>query len=332
MKSTLFAFGFLFWTSSFFAQKSAGNIRPTDFDRLTVLEDSLAFLAKIVVQDTLSENRLAAQEKLLPMLRAALAIPNSFNFAFSKVENIAIQKPSDGSFRILTWQLFEDEDHYRYFGFVQLNRSKPTVYELVDNSKKLEKPERLSLSPQEWYGALYYNITAFKTKEGMKYLLFGYNANDRYERIKVCDVLILSNRASVERGGILTFGAPVFEVADIQGRRPQKFHRLILNYSAEASLRLNYDTETGLIVHDHLQEMGTQNPNYPLTYVPDGTYEAFELKKAGYWAHIDKLPTHAMDEAPRPVPKERSRNRVKQTKADAQKFEWPEDAKKQKND
>ena len=318
MKPVIISFLILIFQHGLFAQKEATDIKPADFKKLEQLEDSIANLAKIAVQDSILDNRMVANVQLNALMKEALNVPNAFNYAFTKVENIAIQKPTDGAFRIFTWQLFVSESEYKYFGYVQLNRSKPTFFELKDEAKQLIDSEKETLAPEHWFGALYYNIKEFKTNDGMKYLLFGYNANDQYERIKLCDVLIL-------RGGQIKFGAPVFEIADISGVRKQKLNRLILNYSSNSTMRLNFDPELNIVIHDHLEKIGTKEPNLPFTFVPDGTYEAFELKKDGVWSHVDKLAITDMDEAPRPKPTLNSRNRVKDVKANAQKFEWPKE-------
>ncbi len=321
MKPIIISFIFLVFQNIVFAQKEAGDIKPADFKRLEQLEDSMALIAKIAVQDSVLDNRMQANSALIPLMEAALNIPNSYNYAFTKVENIAIQKPMDGAFRVFTWQLFIDETEYRYFGYVQLNRSKSVFFELSDASRKLENAEKEVLKPENWFGAIYYNVKEFKTKDGMKYLMFGYNANNQYEKIKVCDVLTV-------KSGHITFGSPVFEINDIQGVRKQKLHRLVLNYSADAVLRLNFDPEMNIVIHDHLEQIGTKDPNIPFTYVPDGTYEAFELQKDGTWMHVDKLANTEMKTAPRPKPTLNSRNRIKNAKDNAQKVVWPEEVKK----
>ncbi len=321
MKPIIISFILIVFQHILLAQKEADNIKPADFKRLEQLEDSIAVLAQIAVQDTGLNNRMQANSALIPLMEAALSIPNSFNYAFTKVENIAIQKPIDGAFRVFTWQLFIDETEYKYFGYVQLNRSKSVFFELTDESRKLENAEKEVLTPEHWFGAIYYNVKEFKTKEGMKYLLFGYNANNQYEKIKVCDVLVL-------RGGKISLGSPVFEIADIQGVRKQKLHRLVLNYSADAVLRLNFDPEMNIIIHDHLEKIGTKDANIPFTFVPDGTYEAFELQKDGLWTHVDKLANTELKTAPRPKPTLDSRNRIKSAKDNAQKVVWPEEVKK----
>ena len=302
------------------AQTQKPTIKPADFKRLQELEVLIADLARRAVQDTLVNTRLVANGQMIPLIKEALTIPNSFNYAFTKIENISIQQPQDGTFRILTWQLYINDDEYKYFGYVQLNRPKPPIIELSDASQNLKDSDKESLSPDRWFGAVYYNLKEFKTNDGMKYLLFGYNANDKNERIKLLDVLVL-------RGGQVRFGSPVLEVADIQGVRKQKLHRLILNYSAEATMRLNFDPEMNIIIHDHLEQMASKTSSLPFTYVPDGTYEAFQLQKDGMWTHVDKLANTEMKTAPRPMPTLNSRNRPKDAKSNAQQVVWPEDAK-----
>jgi hypothetical protein len=315
MKKLVFAFILLIINSLAHAQVKKEAVRSTDFERLMVLEDSIARLAKIAVQDSLVEDRQAANDRLLPLMREALALPNAFNFPFSKVENMSIQQPKDGAFRIFTWQLYVDSVTYQYFGFIQLNRSKPTVYELKNAISDMSKPESQSLTTDRWFGCVYYNLKEYKTQDGMNYLLFGYNANNADEHIKVCDVLVL-------RGANVRFGAPVFEVADIAGRKKERLNRIVLTYAADVVVRLNYDAEMGCVIHDHLEEMASKNPNLPFTYVPDGTYEAFELKKE-IWQHLDKVPTQVLSDGQAPRPTPILNKKGKMTKEDVKNFKFP---------
>lgn len=314
MKKLLFLSILLIFNGLAIAQIKQNPSTSAVSDRLVILEDSMAQLAKIAVQDTLLAQRQAANERLLPLMREALALPNSVNYPFSKIENVSIQQPQDGAFRIFTWQLMIDENTYQYFGFVQLNRSKPIVYELENNSSDLSKTEKEVFEPNRWFGCVYYNLKEFKTKDGTKYLLFGYNANNADEHIKVCDVLVL-------RGATVRFGAPVFEVADIAGRPKERLNRLVLTYAADVVVRLNFDAELGFIIHDHLETMASKNPNIPFTYVPDGTYEAFELKKE-IWQHLDKVPTQILSEPPRPNPILDKKGKM--TKEEVRDFKFPD--------
>lgn len=315
MKKLVFVFIALIINHLATAQTKREAGRSADYERLVVLEDAIARLAKIAVQDSLSEDRQAANDRLLPLVREALSLPSAFTYPFSKIENLSIQQPKDGAFRLFTWQLCLDENTYKYYGFLQLNRSKPLVYELNNASADMSKPEKESLDIDRWFGCVYYNLKEFKTKEGMKYLLFGYNANNADEHIKLCDVLVL-------RGSAARFGAPVFEVADIAGRKKERLHRLVLTYAADVVVRLNFDEELGFIIHDHLQEMASSNPNLPFVYVPDGTYESFELKK-DTWEHVDKVPTDVLSDGQAPRPKPILDKKRRMTKDDVKNFKFP---------
>jgi hypothetical protein len=302
-----------------FAQKKAETLSTSDLDKLSSLETQMAVLAKTMLLDSFENNRLAAHEKLMPMVREALNTPNSFNYTFEKVEHISIQYAPDRSFRIITLQLMKDWAHYKYFGFIQPNLSKSKLYELKDFAKDIQKPENQVLGPEKWFGCLYYNIRQFKSKEGAKYLLFGFNAHDTIEKIKVVDVLTMN-------GGMPKFGSPVFERQE-RGIT-KKSNRLVFYHGYEASMRLNYDEEMGMIVHDHLQDVGTNYADVPSVGVPDGTYEAYELKK-GVWQHIVKLQNTEMDEAPRPMPVSKKPKIV--DKESMKNFSFPDEVKNGKN-
>ncbi len=297
-----------------FSQKKGETIAPKDLEKLTQYEDTLAYYGRIAVTDSIIERRLAAQERLLPTLRLALGVPNAFHYAFDKLQNIAITYPQDRSFRIFTWQLMVHEAHYQYFGFIQTNASKSIVYELKDGSKNIQRPESQILSKDKWFGALYYGIRDFKSKDGVKYLLFGYNAMDTIEKVKLCDVLTL-------RGGQPKFGASVFHKTE-RGR-DISHNRLMLYHAADAVIRFNYDADMDMVVHDHLEDIGRTDK---VVAVPDGTYEAYKLEK-GVWEHVNQLATTEMDTAPIPVPKLGSKAKVVD-KQNSKDFKWPEEVTK----
>jgi hypothetical protein len=73
-----------------------------------------------------------------------------------------------------------------------------------------------------------------------------------------------------------------------------------LEFSAEASVKLNYDQALGMIVFDHVISMEGQHGEGP-TYVPDGSYEAFKIMKDKL-VYLEKLPVTVLKDAPRPSP------------------------------
>lgn len=258
---------------------------------LEVMEDSLAVFAYGMLTDTSADRRFLYCRTFIPLLVETLKTPHSFDYPFSELESISIQYPPDSSFRIFTWQLYVDADDYRYFGSIQFNQENLKLIPLVDRSFQVEDLEQDVLFPESWYGSVYYNIREAKGPQGTYYLLFGFDAYEFFRKRKVVDVL------SFDQEGKPYFGMPVFR----KEGSPQTKNRLLLEYYAEASVRLNYDEMLELLMYDHLIEM--QGPaNAGPVMVPDGSYEAYQLGADGYWYHQDKVFDQISEEAPRPFP------------------------------
>jgi hypothetical protein len=239
----------------------------------------------------------------------------SFGYGFEKLQNVSIQYPTDKSFRIITFQTFINRNEFKYFGYVQFNQTKSKYFVLKDQSASLLTAENEVLNPEKWFGCVYYKLKEFKSQEGMKYLLFGFNAKDDYEKVKLCDVLTL-------KGNKISFGAPVFVTKPQEHKKQTITKRLIQIYSSEAAMRFNYDEEMTMIVYDHLMPGTSRNPDIPYVQVPDGTYEAFVFKK-GLWEYIEQLPNTPMREAPREMPVIDKKAKVVD-KENARNFKFPE--------
>jgi len=279
-----------------FSAVSSGQkpeIAEKDLAQLKEWEDTIALLSYAIINDSFPENRFGATKKLIPTLVQALKVPNSFNYPFDRVQSISIQYPEDSTFRIFSWQLYVDVNEYRYYGAIQINSGELQLYPLVDRSFDIQDVEYEVLPSEKWYGALYYGIKAFPTPGGMKYLLFGYDAFSLFNKRKVIDVLSFPD-------GKPQFGAPVFITNEQEGGL-QVRNRLLFEYSAEASVKCNFDPVLDMVVVDHLVEAGELYEGQGPSRIPDGSYEAFQLSE-GVWKHISMLENQIMDEPPRPFP------------------------------
>lgn len=272
--------------------KRAGRLSAAAIEQLQRVEDTLAVLAYAVVNDSIEQERFGACRALITGLVRALKVENSFNYRFDKLKSISILAPQDSSFRIFTWQLFVNDSTYRYYGAIQMNQSALQLHALRDRSFEMEsKPVGEALSADKWYGALYYQLRAFESKKGVKYLLCGFDAYSFFEKRKVIDIL------SFDEAGKPTFGAPVF-VRD--GGKISDEHRLLFEYSAEASVRVNWDEQYKMILFDHLIPL--RSPfGRGTTLAPDGSYDGLRYEK-GYWVYIAKVFNDFQEEAPRPEP------------------------------
>ncbi len=259
---------------------------------MSSLEDSLQALSEIFMTDALLENRTAACETFIPTLVKALEEKNSFTIPFDSLTRISIQYPPDSSFRIFTWQLYVDTDDYRYFGAIQMNTEDLQLIPLKDQSANVEDPEFEILDPDNWYGAVYYNLKAFDTPDGTQYLLFGFDGYQFFDKRKIVDVLRF-------RDGSPVFGAPVFATLE-EGRGPITQNRLVREYSSTSTIRCNFDTEHNVILLDHMATVQRVDGN-GLSLIPDGTYEGYRYKD-GLWVYEEKLFHVILEEAPRPKP------------------------------
>lgn len=278
--------------------KPAGKLSAEAVQRLHIGEDTLAILAYAMVNDSYPDLRFLACKSLITALVRTLKTENSFRYPFDRLKSVSILAPPDSSFRIFTWQLFVDDSTYRHYGAIQMNQSELKLFPLIDRRFEMQGlPLYEQLPPNRWYGAVYYNLRPFDTREGRKYLLFGFDGYSFFDKRKVLDVL------SFNAAGEPVFGAPVFERPD--GSTDE--HRFVLEYTAEAKVRLNWDEQYQLIIMDHLIPYPSPYTGGTM-YVPDGSYDGLKFEK-GRWKFVDKVFNDSQEEVPRPYPVFDERNR-----------------------
>ncbi len=257
------------------------------------VERQLIELGRTLLTDTLPEQRALAAENIKITLTETLNQAGSFEYPFDSLTSLSILTPKDKSFRVFSWQLYKDIDQYEYFGIIQVAGKKPTIHVLEDQSETvaMEDLPYEVLTKDSWYGALYYNIKEYKTKKGKRYLLFGADGYRFFSKRKVVDVLYFENDQPI-------FGDVAFFPSE-EDRPDLAYSRLVFNYSAATSIRVNYDDYLNLLIFDNL--LSTNNELGQETYLPDGSYRGYKLK-SGRWIAVEKIFHHTWDEAPRPEP------------------------------
>ncbi|HXH18703.1 MAG TPA: hypothetical protein VNJ07_06430, partial [Chitinophagales bacterium] len=187
---------------------------------------------------------------------------------------------------------------FRHYGAIQMNSSgKLHLFPLFDYSDSLSDATNMVVDADQWFGALYYNIYEFTHKGKKYYTLFGFDQNDLWSSKKLLDVLHFEN-------GKPLFGAPIFQFEDSAGNKTL-LSRFILEFRKDAIVTLNYSANDKMIVYDHLVAPEERLADMKFTFIPDGTYEGFRLKK-GKWHHVNKIKTiniNQFDNPPVPVPK-----------------------------
>ncbi|NJN78151.1 MAG: hypothetical protein HC803_07315 [Saprospiraceae bacterium] len=168
------------------AQEYTKIFSDSDLETIRSYEDSVDVLSGLMLHDTSETSRFLSCKYMIKHLVHALKVDNSFQYKFPQFERISVQYPEDSSFRIFTWQLYVNENEYRYYGAIQMNSEKLKLLPLSDRSESIPNPDMTLTTNAEWFGAIYYNIKQVDSEKfGRYYLLFGYDANDFFYSSKV---------------------------------------------------------------------------------------------------------------------------------------------------
>ena len=255
---------------------------------LTTLQSKLSFYGDVMVSALEAENREYASDKFYKAFKEYSDSVNIYEADLSFLRTLSVLDAEDGKFRLISWQIEKASYVFHYKAFLVFPEG--DRIELLNKRGVDNSIQYMTLSPDQWYGALYYNL---KKLDDSHYLVFGYNGYDRYDHVKIADVLVLD-------GKNLSLGTEIFEDREDRGTYNQ---RLSIIYSSDATVNLNYNPGLKMIIMDHLiAKMGKQEGQGP-TMFPDGSYEGFELVE-GKWKYIEKLYDHSYGEnnAPRPKP------------------------------
>lgn len=285
----ILSFLFFFFSQTITAQE---EISPSDLEYIQTMEDTLALIAFATINDSISENRFGATRELAKRLVKTLKKPNSFHYPFSRLSQyVSIQYPQDSTFRVFTWQLFVNDNEYRYYGAIQMNTTDLKLFGLIDRSFNMTGDlEQMTTNPKEWYGALYYGIKTVEQADGNYYLLFGYDHSEFFRQRKIVEVLHFQNNGSPQ------FGLPVF----LDEKTAKTKNRLVIEYSTATSAGIRYDEIQEMIIFDHLVTMNGQYGEGPTNF-PDGSYEGY-IEKDGKWLYVEKIFDQVSDEPPFPEP------------------------------
>lgn len=257
---------------------ASAQLSQPDSLALRAWEDSINRYCDDLFENPVQRKRQEASNHIISALKTALLTPRSFEFPFDRLESIAIVQPADSAFRIFTWQLAYDNNTYRYFGAIQMNRDSLPLYPLIDYSVLMsDDVSRLVTDNERWYGALYYDIVRVSTDTMHYYTVFGYDGNNAMSTKKVADVLWFTPEGDVR------FGAPIFDLGEEHPR-----FRYVMEFKKGAAAGIRYSREYEKIVFDHLIPINKESEGMYFNYVPDGSYDAFEWN-GGSWTIIDKL-------------------------------------------
>jgi hypothetical protein len=272
----------------------AQKISVSDIRVLKQKEDSLKYLAKNLIVDSLTGARMRNDSLFIRTLVRSLQVKNSFYYPFDSVQGVSKLYAPDSTFRIFSWSLSYDDFYSRQRAAIQYKTPDGSLrlVPLTDYSEFTTAPTDSIRSKDNWIGAVYYNIIKTEYNGKKYYTLFGFDDNSLRSSKKWIDVLTFDNRNLPVFGGNFSFEN------DTAKRSPQK--RFFIEYKKEASTLVNYAPEMNMILVDHLISE-SQEDDKPYTLIPDGDYEGFEWKN-GKWIHINKVFDQKLEDGQAPMP------------------------------
>lgn len=241
-------------------------------------ETDLAFYADVMVNAMEPAHRVKAYEQFNLGLEEVLNQEGSYEYKFEKLKWVSITNAPDESFRFLSWQLSGPDDTFDYKSYFQNNTTLVELKNTIEYGRNVEFDE---MTPENWYGRLIYDIMPMDDY----YLLFGFRQLDKFTKTKSVEILKVNDNE-------LSFGEAVFGSG--ASKYAENKSRIVLNYSADASVTLNYNPGLNMIVFDHMISRMGRMPGQGETQLPDGSYEAYKLEN-GQWEHVEQLYTELIE-------------------------------------
>jgi hypothetical protein len=254
---------------------------PVDQKKFMAFEDSLKKIGPAMFRGT-DQDKIAANKKFSELLQRALNTEGAFNYPFDSLKFIANLRSADNALRIFNWDVPKNDGTYAYYGFIMVDESKTGVqkksgkesykiYDLIDKSDEIKNAELAVLSPEKWYGALYYKIIQTADKDKKYYTILGWDGNTKYTWKKVIDVITFAKD-----------GKPIFGEKNLFQRNKRSSRRVIFEFRSELIMTLRYEEDKKRIVFDHLAPEVSGAENMYQLYSQTFQYDAFDWKK-GKW-------------------------------------------------
>lgn len=235
---------------------------------LNTFQDSLIHISKRLLKADSSETKLLENANFVKTLVGALKTPHSFEFNFDSLKYVAIVKPSNNSFRIITWYVALNNGTYRFYGAIQMhtNDGALKLIPLSDNTQNFADTNEITTN-QKWYGARYYEIIpVIMNGKQPFYVLLGWKGNNAKTTKKVIEILSFEKENPV-------FGKAVFE-----GDKTDKDkNRIIFEYNKLNSMTLTLEKSIGKIVFDHLAPYDPNMVGNFEFYGADLSFDAYKI-------------------------------------------------------
>ena len=269
MKRELIIFG-LILSGILSAQQDSTIIKSTEIELMK------HFTALSEIKNDNQQNQL--NDSIINHFKSILKSPLSFHYPFDSLKTIGKTFAKDDKLKIYSWNVPYEDGSHNISCIIQYFSSKDSLEYLIlnDMSDEITNPEFVSLSPNNWYGAMYYDIVIEKVDKQTYYFLMGYNPGNLFSNKKVIDVFYF------DEFGYPKFGKPFFEIKN------QLKYRIVFEYNEKASMTLHYDEKLKMIVFHRLVPIDYKYKDNPVFYGPDSSFDGFVFKK-DIWHFVEEV-------------------------------------------
>ncbi|HBC80218.1 MAG TPA: hypothetical protein DCZ51_16410 [Bacteroidales bacterium] len=193
-----------------------------------------------------------------------------FTHKFTNLKYLGQVTSKNSGLKIITWNLLLKDSASRYFCYlINSTGKKNNLYRLEGRYNDSPLKTDITYSEKDWYGAVYYDLRAFKQNKHPYWVLLGIDYGNPKITRKIIDIL------SFGPDGKIVFGKKLFVSEDVIK------YREVLEYSSEVVISLRFLTDKS-IIFDHLVPLSPGLKGNKEFYGPDFSFDTYNLEK-GVW-------------------------------------------------
>ena len=212
------------------------SLTAQSFNAVNQAEDSLKKLFHLATGSLENETRSLAGQQFAAHFYQTLELQGSFTYPFDSLPTVSKLTSPDNTFRLYTWNIPLLSGANTFYGAIQLMTEASDSFHVIvlhDKSEEIVQPESKILSPQHWFGAIYYQVIPEQILTGeVIYTLLGWHGENMLLTTRLIDIL------SISPSGTVQFGKTIF--CNYEKSKPS---RIIFRYAAKASMILRYEEQ-----------------------------------------------------------------------------------------
>jgi len=225
-------------------------------------EEKMSILHKSLSDELDDQEKINASAEFEKLLVKSFDLEETFTHEFFSIPKMAKHRPEDESFRMFNWNIPMAAGTHLYRMYVLFPNGK---YVKFEDSNPLRHEDELSvLKPNEWYGALYYDLRQVKIKKKKYYVLLGWDGHDELTTKKVLDVLVVDKKENC------SLGFPLFE------KDETRLSRRVFEYASDAIMNLKWLEPKQMIIFDNLEPTQPNLRGQYAFYGPSTTFGGYQ--------------------------------------------------------